>query len=88
MNPEEFDGSMMFAMKTVLSYYEVKRDRILSDYLYILALPLLVKNELLLKFKIKFKKKKKKMKFIFLFYLFIKSKFLEIINLCIKYLQI
>ncbi len=43
MNPEDFDGSMMFAMKTILSYYEIKRDRILSDYLYILSMPLLVK---------------------------------------------
>ena len=45
MIPEEFDGSMMFAMKTILSYYEVKRDRIISDYLYILCMPLLVIKE-------------------------------------------
>lgn len=37
---EEFDGSMMFAMKTILSYYEKQTDRILSDYLYMLAIPL------------------------------------------------
>lgn len=37
---EEFDGSMMFAMKTILSYYEKIKDRILSDYLYMLAIPL------------------------------------------------
>lgn len=41
VNPEEFDGSMLFAMKTILSYYEVTRDRILSDYLYLLAIPLI-----------------------------------------------
>ncbi len=40
---EEFDGSMIFCMKTLLSYYEKKRDRILSDYLYQLAIPLIVK---------------------------------------------
>lgn len=39
---DEFDGSMMFAMKTVLSYYEKKNDRILSDYLYMLVIPLVV----------------------------------------------
>lgn len=37
---EEFDGSMMFALKTILSYYEKKTDRILSDYLYMLGIPL------------------------------------------------
>jgi hypothetical protein len=38
--PEEFDGTMIFAMKTILSYYEVRKDRILTDYLYLTALPL------------------------------------------------
>lgn len=41
---EEFDGSMIFCMKTLLSYYEKKKDRILSDYLYHLAIPLIVTN--------------------------------------------
>ena len=40
---EEFDGSMIYCMKTVLSYYEKKKDRILADYLYHLAIPLIVK---------------------------------------------
>lgn len=40
VKPDDFDGSMLFAMKTILSYYEVKRDRILTDYLYLIALPL------------------------------------------------
>lgn len=31
---------MLFALKTILSYYEVKRDRVLSDYLYLIAIPL------------------------------------------------
>lgn len=39
---EEFDGSMIFCMKTVLSYYEKKKDRILADYLYYLSIPLIV----------------------------------------------
>lgn len=39
---EEFDGSMVFCMKTILSYYEKKKDRILSDYLYQLCIPLVV----------------------------------------------
>ena len=39
-HPEEFDGSMLFAMKILLSYYEKKMDRILADYLYMLAIPL------------------------------------------------
>lgn len=37
---DQFDGQMLFAMKTILSYYEVKNDRILTDYLYLLAIPL------------------------------------------------
>ena len=32
---------MIFAMKTVLSYYEVKKDRILTDYLYLIAIPII-----------------------------------------------
>lgn len=27
-------------MKTILSYYELRRDRILTDYLYLLCIPL------------------------------------------------
>lgn len=38
--PDDFDGTMIFAMKTILSYYEVKQDRILTDYLYLIAIPL------------------------------------------------
>ena len=40
-HPEEFDGSMLLAMKILLSYYEKKMDRVLSDYLYMLAIPLI-----------------------------------------------
>jgi hypothetical protein len=40
MKPDEFDGSMLFAMKTILSYYEVKKDRVLTDYLFLLTIPL------------------------------------------------
>jgi hypothetical protein len=32
---------MLFALKTILSYYEVKKDRVLSDYLYLIAIPLI-----------------------------------------------
>lgn len=39
-HPDEFDGTMIFAMKTILSYYEVKQDRILTDYLYLICVPL------------------------------------------------
>jgi len=42
VDPEEFDSSMIFAMKTILSFYEVVKDRILSDYLYMLCIPLVV----------------------------------------------
>ena len=38
--PDQFDGTMIFAMKTILSYYEVRQDRILTDYLYLIAIPL------------------------------------------------
>jgi len=38
---EAFDGKMIYTMKVVLSYYERKQDRILSDYLYYLAIPLI-----------------------------------------------
>ena len=38
--PDTFDGTMIFAMKTILSYYEHKQDRILTDYLYLLCIPL------------------------------------------------
>ena len=41
VKPDEFDGSMLFAMKTVLSYYEVKKDRVLTDYLFLIAIPLI-----------------------------------------------
>ena len=37
---QDFDGTMVFCMKTILSYFEKQRDRILSDYLYILCIPL------------------------------------------------
>ena len=40
----QFDGSMIFCAKTILSYYEIKKDRILSDYLYMLIIPLMVKT--------------------------------------------
>ena len=40
-HPEEFDGSMLLAMKILLSYYEKKMDRVLADYLYMLAIPLI-----------------------------------------------
>ncbi|EGR32032.1 hypothetical protein IMG5_098680 [Ichthyophthirius multifiliis] len=40
-DPETFDGSMIFCAKTILSYYEVRKDRILSDYLYMLVIPLM-----------------------------------------------
>jgi hypothetical protein len=40
--PDTFDGTMIFAMKTILSYYEVKKDRVLVDYLYLIAIPLVV----------------------------------------------
>eukprot|EP00828_Plagiopyla_frontata_P024966 TRINITY_DN31890_c0_g1_i1.p1 TRINITY_DN31890_c0_g1~~TRINITY_DN31890_c0_g1_i1.p1 ORF type:complete len:400 (-),score=75.88 TRINITY_DN31890_c0_g1_i1:17-1216(-) len=40
-HPEEFDGSMILAMKILLSYYEKKMDRILADYLYMLSIPLI-----------------------------------------------
>lgn len=43
-HPDAFDGTMIFAMKTILSYYEVKKDRILTDYLYLLAIPLVVSS--------------------------------------------
>lgn len=39
--PSDFDGGMIFCMKTILSYYEVKKDRILSDYLFLLCIPLM-----------------------------------------------
>ncbi|CAD8099404.1 unnamed protein product [Paramecium primaurelia] len=38
--PDQFDGNMIFAMKTILSYYELKQDRILTDYLYLICIPL------------------------------------------------
>ncbi|KAL4499016.1 hypothetical protein ABPG72_016918 [Tetrahymena utriculariae] len=40
--PQEFDGGMIYCMKTILSYYEIKKDRILSDYLYLLCIPLMI----------------------------------------------
>ena len=39
---------MVYAMKTILSYFEKQRDRILSDYLYVLCIPLIVTFYLLL----------------------------------------
>lgn len=40
----EFDGGMIYCMKTILSYYEVKRDRILSDYLFLICIPMMVNH--------------------------------------------
>ncbi len=45
---EAFDGKMIYTMKVVLSYYERKQDRILSDYLYYLAIPVIVQIIILL----------------------------------------
>ena len=42
MLTDAFDGKMVYAMKVILSYYERKQDRILSDYLYYLSIPLMV----------------------------------------------
>jgi hypothetical protein len=41
---DEFDGTMVYCMKTILSYFEKQRDRILSDYLYVLCIPLVVRS--------------------------------------------
>ena len=41
---QAFDGKMIFTMKVILSYFERKQDRILSDYLYYLCIPLIVKD--------------------------------------------
>lgn len=38
--PDTFDGNMIFAMKTILSFYEMRQDRVLTDYLYLLCIPL------------------------------------------------
>jgi len=38
---EAFDGKMIYTMKVILSYFERKQDRILSDYLYYLAIPVI-----------------------------------------------
>ena len=38
---EEFDGSMLLAIKILLSYYENKMDQVFADYLYMLAIPLI-----------------------------------------------
>jgi hypothetical protein len=46
--PDLFDGTMIFAMKTILSYYEIKKDRVLVDYLYLIAIPLVVMDFLIL----------------------------------------
>ena len=43
MQDEAFDGKMIFAMKVILSYFERKQDRILSDYLFYVSIPLMVK---------------------------------------------
>lgn len=48
MLTQAFDGKMIFTMKVILSYFERKQDRILSDYLYYLCIPLIVTNSLLL----------------------------------------
>eukprot|EP01017_Pseudomicrothorax_dubius_P038403 TRINITY_DN5749_c0_g1_i2.p1 TRINITY_DN5749_c0_g1~~TRINITY_DN5749_c0_g1_i2.p1 ORF type:complete len:276 (-),score=70.19 TRINITY_DN5749_c0_g1_i2:523-1350(-) len=37
-----FTGNMFFAIKTILSYFEKKLNRILSDYHYLLCIPLVV----------------------------------------------
>jgi len=33
---------MLFCLKTILSYYEKKKERILSDYLFYIGIPLLI----------------------------------------------
>lgn len=38
---QDFDAGMVFCLKSVLSYYERSTDRILSDYLYYIAIPLI-----------------------------------------------
>lgn len=42
MLTDGFDSKTMNIMRIILSYYEKKTDRILPDYLYLIAMPLLV----------------------------------------------
>ena len=44
MLSDGFDSKTMNIMRIVLSYYEKKTDRILPDYLYLIAMPLLVND--------------------------------------------
>jgi len=41
-NLELFDSMMIQCMKTILSYYEKNTDMIVSDYNYMLTMPLIV----------------------------------------------
>ena len=38
---DTFDGNMIFAMKTILSFYELRQDRVLTDYLYLICITLM-----------------------------------------------
>lgn len=40
--PDDFSGSMLYCLKTILSYYEKKKERILSDYLFYIGIPLMI----------------------------------------------
>lgn len=42
VSTEVFDAAMIQCMKTILSYYEKKTDKILSDFHYMLAMPIIV----------------------------------------------
>mmetsp|Transcript_15881 Transcript_15881/g.13472 ORF Transcript_15881/g.13472 Transcript_15881/m.13472 type:complete len:106 (+) Transcript_15881:634-951(+) len=41
MQDEAFDSKMIYSMKVILSYFERKQDRIISDYLYYICIPLM-----------------------------------------------
>jgi hypothetical protein len=43
MQEEAFDAKMIYTMKVILSYFERRQDRILSDYLFYIAIPLIVR---------------------------------------------
>jgi len=42
VSTEVFDAAMIQCMKTILSYYERKQDRIISDYHYMICMPLII----------------------------------------------
>ena len=42
VSQQNFDATMIQCMKTILSYHEKKTDRILSDYHYLLCMPLII----------------------------------------------